>query len=68
MNGGLGRKGRTLWDAVPGELFEFLQVYNAGVKEGLEMLLALGGAVVLQVLVTLRFLHLLFPIEDNNAF
>jgi hypothetical protein len=53
VSGGLGRQEGTLWDAVPGELFQFLKVDNAGVEEGLEVLLALSGAVVFQVLVAL---------------
>lgn len=51
-------------DAVPGELFEFLEVDDAGVEEGFEAVPSLLGAVVLQVLVGVGLLDLLLAVED----
>lgn len=37
----------TLWDAVPGELFEFFEIYDVGLEDELKVLAALLGGIIL---------------------
>ena len=54
----------TLGYAVPRELFQFLEVDDAGVEQCFEVFASLFGRVVFQVFVGLRLLDLLFAVED----